>query len=165
MLVVPLQKDIIETKDGGKYKVVEYTNYKDGGPAVYAKTAGSKEVVLVYFFDIESINGTKVEYQRGSKIFHALGKISRDYQLPQPDDKIIVLTDKMSDEEDAKEHTEVDGLKLKSKSLGVNKGMFVKDIDGDTFRLKQIFDLTPSLGSDTFDRDGFLAYYKDYTGV
>lgn len=164
MLVVPIQKDTIETKDGGKYKVVEYTNYKEGGPAVYAKTSGSKEIVLIYFFDIEQINGTKVEYQRGSKVFHALGKIARDQHLPQPDDKIVILTDNVSDE-DSKEKIEVDSLKLKSKSLGVNKGMFVKDLDGNYYRLKQILDLTPALGGASFDRDAFLKYYKDYTGV
>jgi hypothetical protein len=165
VLVVPLQKDTIETKDGGKYKVVEYTNYKEGGPAVYARTAGSKEIVLIYFFDIDSINSTKVEYQRGSKIFHALGKIVRHQHLPQPDDKIVVKTDTVSDAEDGSEKADVDSLKLKSKALGINKGMFVKDTEGNTYRLKQILDIIPALGGDSFKRDAFLSLYKDYTGV
>lgn len=167
MLVVPLNKDIIHTKDGGKFKVVEYTNYKEGGPAVYARSTSSKEIILIYFFDIESINGTKVEFQRGTRVFNALGKIARKQHLPQPDDKIVVLTNNISDDDDAtgKETSKVDSLKLKSKALGINKGMFVKDQDGNTFRLKQILDLEPSLGTGTFNRDEFLSYYKDYTGV
>ena len=167
MLVVPLNKDVIETKDGGKFKVVEYTNYKEGGPAVYARSTSSKEIVLIYFFDIQSINGTTVEFQRGSRVFHALGKINRKQQLPQPDDKIVVLTNGVSedDDESGKETSKVDGLKLKSKALGVNKGMFVKDEEGNNYRLKQILDIEPSLGTGAFNRDEFLAYYKDYTGV
>lgn len=166
MLIVPIYKDTIETKDGAKYKVVEYTNYKDNGPAVYAKPTEGGSVALVYFFDIAAINGTKVEYQRGNKIFQALGKITRAQHLPQPDDKITVLTDTISDDEDAgQEKSEVDSIKLKSKALGINKGMFVKDTDGTYFRLKQILDIQPALGGNTFNRDAFLKYYKDYTGV
>ena len=163
MLVVPITKDVIITKDGNKLRVVEYTNYKEGGPAVYAKSA-AKELVLVYFFDIAEINGTKVEYERGSKVFNALGKISRDQHLPQPDDKIVVLKDSMSDE-DEKSRAEVATLKLKSKSLGVNKGLFVKDDQGNAYRLKQILDIDRALGGSNFDRDVFMSTYKDYTGV
>lgn len=163
MLVVPISKDVILTKDGNKLRVVEYTNYKDGGPAVYAKSA-AKELILVYFFDIAEINGTKVEYERGSKVFNALGKISREQHLPQPDDKIVVLKDTMSDE-DEKSRAEVATLKLKSKSLGVNKGLFVKDDQGNAYRLKQILDIDRALGGSNFDRDAFMSTYKDYTGV
>jgi hypothetical protein len=164
VLVVPIAKDIIHTKDGVKYKVVEYTNYKEGGPAVYARAQDSKDLALVYFFDIDSINKTKVEYQRGSRVFHALGKISRKQQLPQPDDKIVFKSDQVTDEE-GKEQAEVDGLKLKSKSLGINKGLFVKDADGNYYRLKQIIDITPAIGGDDFNRELFLSIYKDYIGV
>lgn len=165
MLVVPIAKDIIETKDGSRYKVVEYTNYKEGGPAVYVKSSESKNLILVYFFDIDSINKTKVEYQRGTRVFHALGKILRDQHLPQPDDKIVVLSDDSSPDQDDKEQVEVDGLKLKSKALGVNKGMFVRSVDSKYYRLKQILDITRALGGSSFDQDAFLSYYKDYTGV
>lgn len=165
MLVVPINKDTIETEDGAKYKVVEYTNYKDGGPAVYARSPSSKEVVLVYFIDIISINGTKVEYQRGSKIFKALGKIDREQQLPQPDDRIIFLSNKTDNDLEEKEQSKVEDLKLKSKSLGINKGMFVKDDNGDTHRIKHILDIIPELGGASFDRGAFLKYYKDYIGV
>jgi hypothetical protein len=158
MLVVPIAKDVIKTKDGVKLKVVEYTNWKESGPAVYARSQDSQDNVLVYFVDIEEINGTKVEYHRGSKVFQALGRVPRAQPLPQPDDKII-----LKDSDDNK--IEVDGLKLKAKSLGINKGMFVKDTNGNYYRLKQILDIIPALGSSSFDRTAFLSYYKDYTGV
>jgi len=164
MLVVPLEKDKIRTTDGRLYRVIEYTNYKDGGPAVYARSKESKEPVLVYFFDIDQINGTTVEYQKGSRVFRALGRVAREYQLPQPDDKVTVLTNKVTDE-DSKERVDVDGLKLKSKALGVNKGLFFKDTDGNAYRLNQILDIDRAVGSERFDRSAFLAYYKDYTGV
>jgi len=165
MLIVPVYKDTIETLDGGKYRVVEYTNYKEGGPAVYAKSSTSKELVLVYFFDIASVNGTKVEFQRGSKIFKALGKIERPFPLPQPDDKLVVLNKHSSADQEGKETCTVDTLKLKSKNLGINKGLFIKDTEGKYYRLNQILDIDPSLGGYSFDRTKFLSYYKDYTGV
>jgi len=164
MLIVPLEKDKIRTTDGRVYRVIEYTNYKDGGPAVYARAKESKEPVLVYFFDIDQVNDTQVEYQRGSRVFRALGKVAREYQLPQPDDKVTVLTNKISDE-DGKERVDVSALKLKSKSLGVNKGLFFKDAAGGAYRLNQILDIDRALGSSKFDREAFLAYYKDYAGV
>lgn len=163
MIVVPIAKDIITTKDGAKYKVVEYTNYKDAGPAVYALSP-TKELVLVYFFDIDTINGTKVEYQKASHVFRALGKITRSQPLPQPDDTIVVLDNTISDSE-GKSETEVVGFKLKSKALGVNKGLLIKAKDGNYYRLKQILDVDTSIGSDPFNRAAFLAVYKDYTGV
>lgn len=164
MLVVPIAKDTIKTKDGSTYKVVEYTNYKEAGPAVYARSP-SKENVLVYFVDIAEINGTKVEYQRGTKVFNALGKVSRSQPLPQPDDKVVLSIDKISSDDDEKDQAEVDGLKLKSKALGINKGLFVRTTDGNHYRLKQIVDVIPALGTHTFNRAEFLKLYKDYTGV
>lgn len=164
MLVVPIFKDAIKTKDGIAYKVVEYTNYKEGGPAVYCRKEGDASNTLVYFFDIDEINGTKVEFQKGSKVFNALGKIKRAEHLPQPDDEVVILDDTISDT-DEKQTVEVDTLKLKSKSLGINKGMFVKSSDGDSYRLKQVFDIKRSLGGSGFSRDNFLKIYKDYTGV
>lgn len=163
MLVVPIAKDVIETKEGTKYRVIEYTNYKEAGPAVYVKSA-AKEIILIYFFDIVSINGTKVEFQKSSKVFNALGKVERKQQLPQPDDKVVVLSSKVVD--DTTKHTvEVASLKLKSKALGVHKGLFVKDTEGETFRLSQVLDLEPALGGNSFNREEFLQIYKDYTGV
>ena len=166
MLVVPIEKDVITTTDGAKYKVTEYTNYKEAGPAVYARSLTSKETVLVYFVDIASINGTKVEFQKGSKVFEALGKIARSQPLPQPEDKIVVHYPIIShDDDEGKDQTRVAGLKLKSKAQGINKGMFVKGDDGDFYRLKQIIDIEPAIGSSTFNREAFLSTYKDYTGA
>lgn len=168
MLVVPLAKDVIITKDRQKLRVVEYTNYKDGGPAVYAKTA-SKELVLIYFFDIDEINGTKVEYERGAKVFKALGKMRRAIHLPQPDDKVRILRDTISGDDDdeiaAKSRVEVKSLRLKSKALGVNKGLMFKDTDNGSFRMNEILDVDRAVGGDDFDRDAFLRLYRDYTGA
>lgn len=164
MLVVPLEKDKIRTVDGQVYRVLGYTNYKEGGPAVYARGKGGGEPVLVYFFDIDQINGTRVEYQRGSRVFRAAGKVGREIQLPQPGDKITVLTGRPT-VEDSKEQVEVVALKLKSKSLGVNKGLLFKDAAGNAYRLKQILDIDREIGGERFDRDAFLVYYKDYAGV
>lgn len=155
MIVVPLEKDQIITKDGQSYVVVEYTNFKEGGPAVYA-TDSEGDLLLVYFFDIAEINGTTVEYQRGSKVFNALGKIKRKQHLPQPDDKVTIAEH---------ESIEVKGLKLKSKTLGINRGMFIQDNDGNYYRLKQVLSLDRAIGSSNFDRDSFLQIYRDYIGV
>lgn len=156
MLVVPLEKDVIVTKDDLTYTVVEYTNFKEAGPAVYVRQGSAKELDLVYFVDIATINGTEVEYKKGSRVFFALGKVTRTIHLPQPDDKISV---------DGTTFVEVKDLKLKSKSLGQSRGMFVKDIDGDAYRIIDIVDIKRSLGSDSFDRDLFQKIYKDYIGV
>jgi hypothetical protein len=164
MLVVPIYKDTIKTKDGVTYKVIEYTNFKEGGPAVYARGAGDDTNTLVYFIDIDEINGTKVEFQKGSKVFNALGKVKRAEHLPQPNDEIVVLSDKITNTDD-KQTVEVDTLKLKSKALGVNKGLFIKSSEGDSYRLKQILDIKRDLGGSGFNRDNFLKIYKDYTGV
>lgn len=164
MFIVPLAKDKVRTNDGHTYRVISYTNYKDAGPAVYCKDKTGTEAVLVYFFDIDQVNGTNVEYQRGSRVFRALGKVKREFQLPQPDDKVTVLTNKISNE-DGKERVDVEGLKLKSKALGVNKGLFFKDADGNAYRLNQVLDIDRALGGERFNREAFLAYYKDYTGV
>lgn len=167
MLVVPIAKDKILTKDKQVLTVIEYTNYKDGGPAVYARTP-SKDVVVVYFFDIAEINGTRVEYERGSKVFKALGKVSRAQHLPQEDDKVLVLVNRISDEDEAetgKMRKEVVGLKLRSKSLGINKGMFVKCADGESYRIKNILDIDRAIGDSSFNRDEFASIYKEYMGV
>lgn len=164
MLVVPLSKDTIRTKDGVIYKVIEYTNFKEIGPAVYAKLKGNKQLSIVYFADIDMINKTKVEYQRGSKVFLALGNLDRKYQLPQPDDNVIFGSTYSHGL--GKDRVDVVSLKLKSKSLGNNKGLFIKDSDGEYHRLKHILDIEPSIINTTqFNLEEYLDYYKDYIGV
>lgn len=160
MIVVPIEKDKIITKDGYRYTVVEYTNFKDAGPAVYAKTKAG-EVVVVYFTDIETINGTKVEYQKVNHVFKALGHIKRLQHLPQPDNNIKVRLNE--DDEDTK--TEVASIRLKSKTHGVNKGLLVVDVDGNHYRLKHVVHVEIDSESNKFNRSKMLEVYKDYTGV
>ena len=156
MLIVPIEKDTIKTKDNLIYKVVEYTNYKDGGPAVYGKVKGDKTLTLIYFFDIVEINGVPVEFVKGAKVFNALGKIFRAQHLPQPDDKLIIADEK---------EVEVKSLKLRSKTIGPSKGLLVKDDNDDYYRLKQITDIERNLHDDRFDKAEFMKLYHDYLGV
>lgn len=163
MLIVPLEKDKITTKDRHTYRVVTYTNFKDGGPAVYCRSKGSTDTILIYFFDIEEINGVRVEYNKGARVFNALGKITRENHLPQPDDKVLVPD--RDGEKGAKKYVEVASLKLKSKTHGHNRGMLIKDIDGNYHRLKDVTAIDRSLGSDRFNKDAFRETYHDYMGV
>lgn len=160
MIVVPLAGDVIQTSDGQKLRVQAYTNYKEGGPAVYCRNRGDKTQTLVYFFDIVAINGTKVEYARASKMFNAFGKINRVQHLPQPDDAIIVASG------GEKKSVEVGSLKLKSKTYSVSKGIIVKGKGEDeAYRLKAILDIDRDIGGSRFNRKAFLALYDEYTGV
>jgi len=163
MLIVPLEKDKIMTKDRHEYRVVTYTNFKEGGPAVYCRSKGSTEPVLIYFFDIEEINGVRVEYAKGSRVFNALGKVQREQHLPQPDDKVMVPD--REGEKGAKKSVEVAGLKLKSKTHGHNRGMLIKDSEGHYHRLKDVTAIDRSLGTDRFNKDAFKETYHDYMGV
>jgi hypothetical protein len=164
MLVVPISKDIITTKDGVKYRVVEYTNYKEGGPAVYCRLPKNSELFLIYFFDIDTINGTRVEFNRSQRVFNALGRIHRDQHLPQPGDMVEVPQATRDGDEPAT-NPRVASLKLKSKSLGINKGMFVKDGEGNYHRIRHLTNITRELGGTRFNRKEFLEYYRDYIGV
>lgn len=159
MIVVPLAGDVIQTSDGQRLRVITYTNYKEGGPAVYCRNRGDKAQTLVYFFDIVSINGTKVEYARASKMFNAFGKINRAQHLPQPDDSIIVASN------GEKKSVEVQALKLKSKAYSVSKGIIVKGKDDDAYRLKSILDIDRDIGGSRFNRKAFLAMYDEYLGA
>lgn len=162
MYIVPLPKDTIKTRDGGTYKVVAYTNYKEAGPAVYARMKGAANI-LIYFIDIDEVNDTRVEYQRGDHLLKSLGKVERVQPLPQPGDTAVVRQDPNATR--GRLTVKVEGLKLKSKSLGINKGMFIKGDDGEYYRLKQLLDIEPALATHKFDRELFLSQYQDYTGV
>jgi hypothetical protein len=156
MIVVPIEKDLIKTTDGLEYKVISYTNFKELGPALYCHEHGNKTQTLVYFSDITEINGTKVEYTKGAKMFNALGKLVRKQNLPHPDDKIVMMID------GKKRTVEVDSLKLKSKLLGVNKGIFIKDKEGGAHRLKNVLDIDPAIGGSNFSHKAFHSYYSEY---
>ena len=155
MFVVPLSKDIITTADGLVYRVVEYTNFKEGGPAVYAKSKDDSTLTLVYFFDIVKINKTQVEYQKDSKVFNALGKVERAQQLPQPDDEVTIKG----------EVKKVKSLKLKSKKISATKGMLFKTEDGDLYRIRDIDAIESALGGSDFNKKLFIEVYRDYVGI
>lgn len=167
MFVVPLSKDVIETSDGYLYRVIEYTNFKDAGPAVYAAEKGVKTPKLVYFSDITSINGVKVEYSKATKLLKAFGRLDRKIHLPQPDDSITAITDTIDAQGDDADLYEVLSVKLKSRAAGPNKGLVVK-VDSDVhpyIRLSQILDIRRSIGSSNFNRSEFQTLYKDYMGA
>lgn len=165
MLVVPIEKDVILTKDKQLLKVIEYTNYKDGGPAVYCRTKTDKTPILIYFFDIAEINGVKVEFNRSSKIFNAMGKLTRSQHLPQPDDDIAIINRKKTeDRPERRIHVEVDSLKLKGRNIRSGQGMLVKDTDGANHRLRHIVGITRAIGSSSFNRDEFVRLYQHYMG-
>ena len=89
MLVVPIKGDKIKTADNSDIRIVStYTSLKDQ-PAVYLEKSTSADV-YVYFSDIVEINGVRVEYEGGSKLFSALGPLKRKYNLPQPKDMIKI---------------------------------------------------------------------------
>ncbi len=167
MFVVPLTKDLIMTSDGYSYRVIEYTNFKDAGPAVYVLEKGVKTPKLVYFADIASLNGVKVEYSKQSKLLKTFGRLDREFHLPQPDDSITAITDTVDAQGDDTDTYEVMSIKLKSRSAGPNKGLVVK-VDSDVHpyvRLSQILDICRSIGSSNFNRKEFQAIYKDYMGA
>lgn len=163
MLIVPLAGDTITTKEGETFSVISYTNYKTKGPAVHVKPKVGRANVLVYFFDIEQINGARVEFQTSSKVFEALGHIKRKVQLPQKND-VITISDKTVDGEAEEKQLKVKDLKLHNKSIGLANGLVVIDEDGDVHRLDSINDIKRAIGGDTFSRNRFLRTYKEYLG-
>lgn len=161
MLVVPLPKDTITTKDGAELEVIAYTNFKSKGPAVYVEHQAGTPAVAVYFFDIEKINGVRVEFNTGSKVFSALGNIKRKIHLPQPNDQLIIQS---SDPEAEPDIVEVKDLKLHSKSIGLGQGLVIRDKDGKFFRLADIGDIKRAVGGESFDKKKFLRLYSEYRG-
>lgn len=170
MIIVPLAKDEIETKDGAKLTVRGFTNYKPKGPALYANDGVSSPMVVVYFFDIDKINGVRVEYSQSSKVFTAMGKIKRAIHLPQSHDYIFVFEKKEEGVEPEKDSfsdskkVKVAGYKLHSKKHGLAKGLLIEDEDKNMYRLMDILDVRREIGSDDFDRKKFLRLYAEYEG-
>lgn len=163
MFVVPLEGDTITTVDGGTYEVLSYTNYKPNGPAVYVGMPIGEASHTVYFFDIEKINGVKVEFDKSAKVFKALGKLKRKIHLPQPGDKIVVLKSG-SELDDPDDEVTIKKIKLHNKGSGISKGLLFVDEDGDEYRLHDIISINRSVGSDIFDRKKFLSVYSEYNG-
>jgi hypothetical protein len=127
MLVVPLRGDKICTVDDSEPKTVtSYTSLKDE-PAVYVSAGSSKEP-FIYFADIVEINGVKVEFQKDSKVFSALGPLRRKFNLPQPGDEVkINLVDVPFKKED--QSFKVASIKLHSKKYGVARGLLICNDD------------------------------------
>ena len=161
MLVVPLKGDTITTKDGPQFKVDSYTNYK-ADPAVYVDVPAGQNSI-VYFQDIEEINGVKVEYNKSSKVFTALGVIKRKYNLPQPKD-VITVAPADGLEDGADNDSTVKTLKLHSRAIGLSRGLVIIDTDDRVFSLSDLTDVEREVGGEHFDRKRFTKYYKDYMG-
>ena len=158
MLVVPLPRDIITTKDGAKLSVVTYTNFKSKGPAVYVEHKRGTPAVVIYFFDIDRINDVRVELSPSSKVFNALGNIKRKYHLPQPND---LVTLNINGENMI---VEVKDLKLHSKNIGLSKGLVIRDKENNFYRMSDIVSIDRATGSDEFNQKRFLRLYSEYRG-
>ena len=167
MIVVPLPSDEIQTKDGAKFVVASYNNFKPKGPAVFCKPANSEDqtFVTVYFFDIEKINDVRVEFSSSSKVFTAQGRIKRKIHLPQPHDTIYIF-DKEGEKDryDDGKPVKVSGYKLHSKKYGTSKGLLILDEDGNAYMLDEVLNLHREIGSTDFNRKIFMKLYKEYSG-
>lgn len=165
MLVVPIAGDMVTVKDSDKkpLKVLAYTNYKTK-PAVYVDVGFRKPSLAIYFFDIATINGIRVEYVPAQKVFAAFGKVKRKIHLPQQNDLIVVNKKGVDifDRDDDK--VKVEKLSLHNKAEGLGKGLLVKGEDGNYYRLSEIYDIERGIGDDRFDRKRFLKLYDDYIG-
>lgn len=171
MIVLPLPNDIIQTKDGAKMHVAGFNNYKSKGPAVFCHQEGddpmSKQLITIYFFDIEKINDVRVEFSSSTKVFSAMGRIKRKIHLPQPHDEITVIDKESEKDEDGKSTTKsvkVSGYKLHSKKYGISKGLIVEDDDGNGYMIDEIIDVKRDMGSADFNQRQFIRLYKEYTG-
>lgn len=163
MLVLPLPKDKIKTIEGGSFTVVEYTNFRKLGPALYAIPSEFPDhTALIYFDDIAEINGTKVEYQRGPKVFLAYGNVKRQQHIPQKGQSIIVSKAK-SDGLKFESKQEVVDVRIKYKQMGDTAGMVVKCEDGNYYRMKNVIDVLDS--NPEFSKSLFVRLYGDYLGT
>lgn len=154
MWVVPIAGDTINTVDGGDYIVSEYTNFKSVGPACYVEHEA--KMVVIYFMDIQSLNGVKVEYNAQSKVLEALGKFKRKIHLPQKHDKIQV--------DGSEDFIKVQNIKLHSRSLGLSRGLLIIGEDGEAYSLQSIANIKRPVGDSFFDRKRFNKFYHDYEG-
>ena len=161
MLIVPLKGDKITTADGPDFIVDSYTNFK-ADPAVYVDVPRG-QVNIVYFQDIEQINDVKVEYNKATKVFTALGVVKRKFNLPQPKDAITVIKPD-APEDSADNQAQVKTAKLHSKAIGLSKGLVLIDSEDNVYTLSDVQDIDRAVGSEFFDRKKFLKYYRDYVG-
>lgn len=165
MLVVPIAGDKITVKDSDRkpLTVISYTNYKSK-PAVYVDVGFRKPSLAIYFFDIESINGVRVEYVPGQKVFSAYGNIKRKIHLPQPNDLITVVKLNIDVFDNENDKVQVEKLSLHNKTEGLGKGLLIKCDDDKYYRLSEIIDIHRAIGDDFFNKKRFLKIYDDYRG-
>jgi hypothetical protein len=157
--VVPVAGDKIKTEDNdNEFVVTSYTNLKQE-PAVYID-ALEGENNTIYFYDIQEINGVKVDHNRASKIFEALGVFKRKYNLPQPNDSIVVETESPAGETEEKT-VKVKSIKLHNITEGKSRGLVVCD-DEACYDLTQIKNVIRLSGGEKFDAKKFKKYYFDY---
>ena len=168
MLIVPISGDKVKTANNSDtLKVVEYTRFKQAGPAVYCQATDSKTLILVYFFDIEEINGVKVEYKKSSHLFKALGKVKRKFNIPQKGDTVYFTRKGASSEDDdalEKQKVKVDKVEIKLGKSGLIHGLYITDADKNLINCKRILEIESEIGTQAFDRLGFIKYYKEYIG-
>jgi len=160
MFVVPVAGDKVITKDSSDVAVVSsFTSLKDE-PAVYLVPSTSKEK-FVYFSDIVEINGVRVEYDAGSKVFNALGPLKRKFNIPQPKDTITVKLKEIDYGKPETEEVEVKSIKLHSKKYGIGRGLLICGQES-CFSLSDILDVKRRGWTEAFDQAKFLKYYMDY---
>lgn len=153
MWIVPIAKDVITTSDGVEFTVSDFTNYKSSGPAVYV--AHESSAMPIYFFDIATVNGVKVEYNKQSKVLEVLGHFKRKIHLPQKHDKIQI---------DDGDYVKVANIKLHSRSLGLSRGLLLIGEDGEAYSLQQITAIKRPVGDSFFDVKKFKKLYSEYLG-
>lgn len=160
MFVVPVAGDKIATKDSSEPAVVSsFTSLKDE-PAVYLVPSTSRDK-YVYFSDIVEINGVRVEYDAGSKVFNALGPLRRKFNIPQPKDIITVKLKIVDYNNDDTEKITIKSVKLHNKREGVGRGLLACT-DDTCFSLTDILDLERDGWHEKFDYNRFVKYYMDY---
>lgn len=152
MFIVPLAGDRIETAGAVKHTVLSYTNYRDK-PAVYVETPSTVSALTVPFSSIISVNGTGVTLDQG-QVLISIGKVKRRLHLPQKGDIVTI----------AGMHIKVHRLKLNA-SGKLASGMIVVGTDDEKAAVsKRLIDLE-EIESIKFDREVFLALYRDYLGA
>jgi hypothetical protein len=153
MFVVPVTNDKIKNLDGDEFVVSSYTNLKKE-PAVY-----TTEKTVIFFTEIDEINGVRVSYNTGSKCFESLGVMRRRYNLPQPGDECEIVVKAAGTE--SQNILKVKHLKLHNRSEGIANGLVVCD-DALCVKLTEITNIKRKQGSEKFDPAGFKKYYFDY---
>lgn len=158
MFVLPVSGDKISTKDDGTILIVSsYTSLKND-PAVYIKQSGTSD--YMYFSDINTINGVNVEYDQTSKVFNAIGPLSRKYNIPQPKDSIKIKLKEVSYDNELEELI-VTGMRLHSTKYGPNQGLVILTKEGE-FSIGDLLDVIHKDFSEVFNQQRFKKYYFDY---